>query len=168
MQLKTIFPGANSSLLAMRQPELVLGFDMVRFRLGGTMPRAGWHVPWAGWPMLDVAIAGIAFVPTTVQTCPEAIKSTSDGTATNSLRVSCRPSLQARLESIAAELRELLPNLNVGALSCGASVVQRYSDPASCLTHTCTCQPGVCLIAARRWSGPASCPGHTATTAIAV
>lgn len=29
MQLKMIFPGANSSLLAMRQPELVLGFDMV-------------------------------------------------------------------------------------------------------------------------------------------
>ncbi|KAI7840361.1 hypothetical protein COHA_005906 [Chlorella ohadii] len=50
MQLKTIFPGANSSLLAMRQPELVLGFDM------------------------------------------------------------------ARLESIAAELRELLPNLNVDLL----------------------------------------------------
>ena len=29
MQLKAVFPGANSSLLAMRQPELVLGFDMV-------------------------------------------------------------------------------------------------------------------------------------------
>lgn len=50
MQLKMIFPGANSSLLAMRQPELVLGFDM------------------------------------------------------------------ARLEGIAAELRELLPNLNVDLL----------------------------------------------------
>lgn len=30
MQLKLIFPGANTGLLAMRQPELVLGFDMAR------------------------------------------------------------------------------------------------------------------------------------------
>ena len=30
MRLKVIFPGANSSLLAMRQPELVLGFDLAR------------------------------------------------------------------------------------------------------------------------------------------
>lgn len=34
MQLKAIFPDANSSLLAMRQPELVLGFDMVGVVLG--------------------------------------------------------------------------------------------------------------------------------------
>lgn len=50
VQLKQVFPGANVALLAMRQPELVLGFDM------------------------------------------------------------------GRLEAIAAELRQLLPNLNIGAL----------------------------------------------------
>lgn len=49
LQLKAVFPGANVAVLAMRQPELVLGFDM------------------------------------------------------------------GRLESIAAELRELLPKLNIGA-----------------------------------------------------
>lgn len=30
LQLKLIFPGANTGLLAMRQPELVLGFDLAR------------------------------------------------------------------------------------------------------------------------------------------
>jgi len=59
MQLKTIFPGANSSLLAMRQPELVLGFDMVRLR------RTCFGLAGQG----HVAIVGIAFVLTTVQTC---------------------------------------------------------------------------------------------------
>lgn len=44
MQLKAIFPDANSSLLAMRQPELVLGFDMVGVMLELVMACCSKHL----------------------------------------------------------------------------------------------------------------------------
>lgn len=160
LQLKLIFPGANSSLLAMRQPELVLGFDMVskRWENTTTTGTAGLQRLSSSGACVDFSLVcscaapvGCTLLEGRIGGCRwslrrrEAALRCALGGSHHRHRHPLFPA-QARLEGIAAELRELLPALNIGAhrsrpaatrRRVGGGVARGPHTRARCGAHEC-------------------------------